>query len=47
MTDVIEEVELNSEYNDLKMDSCSEHSLTTLKGKPQNVWLENFSGVGY
>ncbi len=45
MTDVIEEVELNSGNNDLKMDSYFEHLLTTLKGKPQTVWLENFSGV--
>ncbi len=45
MTDVIEKVELNLGNNDLKMDSWFEHLLTTLKGKPQNVWLENFSGV--
>ncbi len=44
-TDVIEEVELNSGNNDLKMDTYFEHLLTTLKGNPQNVWLENFSGV--
>ncbi len=45
MKDVIEEVKLNSGNNELKMDSYFEHLLTTLKGRPQNIWLENFSGV--